>query len=54
MAEIMKKEMDVKESEITSTVEEPCYVDILEDEIKLENTEIKGILDKFSKSDPPC
>ena len=43
----MKKEMDVKESEITSTVEEPCFVDIPEDEIKLENTEIKGNLDKF-------
>ena len=51
----MKKEMDVKESEITSTVEEePCFVDIHEDEIKLENTEIKGNLDKCSKSDPPC
>ena len=47
MAEIMKKEMDVKESEITSTEEEPCFVDIPEDEIKLENTEIKGNLDKF-------
>ena len=43
----MKKEMDVKESEITSTVEKPCFVDIPEDEIKLENTEIKVNLDKF-------
>ena len=47
MSEIMKKELDVQESEITSTVEEPRYVDIPEDEIKLENTEIKGNLDKF-------
>ena len=47
MTEIMKKEMDVKESEITSTVEEPCFVDIPEDEIKLENTEMKSNLDKF-------
>ena len=48
MAEIVRQKMDVKESE------EPCFVDIHEDEIKLENTEIKGNLDKFSKSDPPC
>ena len=42
MAEIMKKEMDVKESEIISTVEEPCLVNILEDDIKLENAEKQG------------
>ena len=42
MAEIMKKEVDVKESEITCTVEETCFVNIPEDEVKLENTEIKG------------
>ena len=42
MAEIMKKEMDVKESEIISTVEEPCFVNILEDDIKLENAEKQG------------
>ena len=47
MAEIMKKEVDVKDSEITSTVEDTCFVDIPEDEIKLENTEIKGNLEKF-------
>ena len=54
MAEIKKKEIDVKNSEITSTIEETCFVDIPEDEIKLENTEIQGNLDKFSKTDPPC
>ena len=41
MAEIVRQEIYVKESE------EPCFVDIPEDEIKLENTEIKGNLDKF-------
>lgn len=46
MAEIVKKEIDVKESETTSTVEEPCFVDIPQDEIKLENVETKGNLDK--------
>ncbi len=43
----MKKEVDVKESEITSTVEETCFVNIPEDDIKLENTKIKGNFDKF-------
>ena len=47
MAEIIKIEVDVKDSEITSTVEDTCFVDIPEDEIKLENTEIKGNLEKF-------
>ena len=47
MAEIMKKEVDVKESEITSTVEETCFVNIPEDGIKLENTKIKGNFEKF-------
>ena len=47
MTEIMKIEVDVKDSEITSTVEDTCFVDIPEDEIKLENTEIKGNLEKF-------
>ena len=47
MAEIMKKEADVKESEITSTVEDKCF-NIPEDDIKLENREIKGNLDKFT------
>ena len=46
MAEIMKIEVDAKDSEITSTVEDTCFVDIPEDEIKLENTEIKGNLVK--------
>ena len=40
MAEIMKKEVYVKESEITSTVDDKCF-NIPEDDIKLENTEIK-------------
>ena len=45
MAETMKKEVDLKESVITSTVEETCFVDIPEDDIKQENTEIQGKLD---------
>ena len=46
MAEIMKKEVYVKESEIeiTSTVEDKCF-NIPEEDIKLENTDIK---DKFT------
>ena len=48
MAEIMKKEGYVKESEITSTVEETCFVIIPEDDIKLENTEIQGKLNNSS------
>ena len=50
MAENIKKELDVKESEITSTVVETCFVNIPEDEIKLENTEIQGNFDKFTFS----
>lgn len=46
----MKKEIDVKEYEITSTVEDTCFVDIPEHEIKLENTEIQDNLDKFTFS----
>ena len=42
MAEIVKKELNVKESEIISTVEEACFVNILEDDIKLENAEKQG------------
>ena len=42
MAENMKKETDVKESEIISTVEETCFVNVPEDDIKRENTEIQG------------
>ena len=48
MAEIIKKEVDVKESEIISTVEEICFVNIPEDEIKQENTEIQGKLNNSS------
>ena len=50
MAEMIKKEVDVKESETTSTVEETCFVDIPQDIIKLENAETKGNLDKFTFS----
>ena len=50
MAEIKKKEIDVKNSEITSTIEETCFVDIPEDEIKLENTVIKGNFDNITCS----
>ena len=42
MAENMKKETDLKESEIISTVEETCFVNIPENDIKRENTEIQG------------
>ena len=38
----MKKETDVKESEILSTVEETCFVNVPEDDIKRENTEIQS------------
>ena len=44
MAEIMKKELDIKDFEMTSTVEETCFVNIPEDEIKLENIEVQGKL----------
>ena len=44
MAEIIKKELDVKEFKMTSTVEETCFVNIPEDEIKMENIEVQGKL----------
>ena len=37
----MKKEVNVKDSLITSTVEDTCFVHVPEDEINLENTGIK-------------
>ena len=41
-------ELDVKDCKINSTVlEDTCFVNIPEDEIKLENTEIQGKLDSF-------
>ena len=46
MAENVKKEVNFKESEI-STVEKACFVNILEDEIKLENAEKQGKLFSF-------
>ena len=48
MAEIMKKEADVKKSEITLTVEDTCFVKIPEDNIKLENTGIQGKLNNIT------
>ena len=45
MAEMIKHELDVKNCKITSTVEDTCFVTIPDDEIKLENTEIRGKLD---------
>ena len=47
MAEMIKHELDVKNCKITSTVEDTCFVNIPEDKIKLENTEIQGNLDIF-------
>ena len=46
MAEIMKKELDVKDFEMTSidTVEDTCFVNISENEIKMKNIEVKGKL----------
>ena len=46
MAEIMKKELDVKDFEMTSTdtVEDTCFVNISENEIKMENIEVQGKL----------
>ena len=49
MAEIVKKEVDVKDSEVTSTIEETCFIDMLEDEIKLENEELQGKLSSLKK-----
>ena len=48
MAKIMKKRIRFKESEIISTVEDKCFVYIPEDDIKLENSEIKGNFDMFT------
>ena len=45
--EIIKQEVDVKDYEITSIVEDSCFVNIPKDQLKLENTEIKGNPDKF-------
>ena len=44
MVEIMKKELDVKEFETTSTVEDTCFINISEDKIKMENIEVQGKL----------
>ena len=49
MAEMMKKGLDVKDCNITSTaVEDTVFVNIPEDEIKLENSGIQGKLDSFT------
>ena len=54
MAEIIKKELDVKDFEMTSTVEDTCFVNIPEDEIKMENKGVQGkfktLKNKFSES----
>ena len=48
MAEMIKEELDVKDCKITCTVkEDACFVNIPEDEIKLENTGIQGNRDSF-------
>ena len=44
MAEMMKKVLDVKDFEMTSTVEDTCFVNIPEDGIKMENIEVQGKL----------
>ena len=44
MAEIIKNALDVKDFEMTSTVEDSCFVNIPENEIKMENIEVKGKL----------
>ena len=49
MAEMNKNELDVKYcSKIAPTVENTCFVNIPEDEIKLENTEKQGKLNNFT------
>ena len=49
MAEMIKEELDVKDCKITSTVIEDTYfVNIPEDEIKLENIKKKGNLDMYT------
>ena len=48
ITEIIKKEVDFKDSEIISTYEDTCFVNIPEDEIKQENTEIQGKLNNSS------
>ena len=48
MAKIMKKKNKIQESEIISTVEDKCFVYIPEEDIKLENSEIKGNFDMFT------
>jgi len=42
MAEIIKKELDVMDFEMISTVEDTSFVNIPEDEIKTENKEVQG------------
>ena len=46
MTDIMKKELDVKDFEMTSTdtVEDTCFVNISKNEIKMENIEVQGKL----------
>ena len=45
MTEMVKSESDVKALETTSTLEETVFVEIQNDEIKLENVELQGKLE---------
>ena len=45
MTEMVKSESDVKALETTSTLEETFFVEIQNDEIKLENVELQGKLE---------
>ena len=44
-----EKELDVNDSEMTSTVQDTWFINIAEDEIKLEYTEIQGKLVNLDK-----
>ena len=47
MAEMVQNELNVKDFETTSTLEETCFVEIQKDEIKLESIELKGKLENL-------
>ena len=42
MAEIMKREIDIKDFEMTPTVEDTCFANIPENKIKMENKGVQG------------
>ena len=50
MDELWKKDLYVRDFDRTSNAEDSCFVNIPEDKLKLENTEIQGNLDKFTFS----